>query len=78
MSRTDPYTGLRPRRLAPFCMLVSVLGTAAGIVSADDPRYGPWYLLAGPGAYLMMQVIFRISTVLEGRAARPTDWLFIP
>ena len=78
MLRTDPFPGLRPRRLAPVCVLVTILGIAAGIISAMDPGYGPWYLLAGPVAYLVMQTVFRISVAIEGIPPRTRTWLFIP
>lgn len=78
MSRTDPYAGLRPRRLAPICGLFTGAAVAAGIISAMDSRYGWWYLLTGPAAYVLMQAIFRISTAVEGLPARRGNWLFIP
>jgi hypothetical protein len=47
----NQYAMLRPNRLGPFLAVWTAGFVVAGVVSANDPRDGPWYLLAGPVAY---------------------------
>lgn len=74
----DQYAGLRPKRLGPLWAVVSAGFAVGGVESANDPRYGPWYLLAGPIVYAIGQWIFRMSRNIEGLPARKRNWLFLP
>jgi len=74
----DQYAGLRPKRLGPAMAVFTVAVVLAGIASANDPRYGAWYLLAGPACYAVGQWMFRMSRNVEGLPPRKRNWLFVP
>lgn len=74
----DPYAGLRPKRAGPWLALVSGGFMVGGVESANDPRYGPWYLLVAPAVYAICQWIFRLMRDVEGLPSRRRNWLFIP
>ena len=61
----DQYAMLRPKGLGPFLAVWSAGFVVAGVVSANDPRYGPWYLLAEPVAYAAGQWMFRMMRNVE-------------
>lgn len=77
MSR-DFYAGLRPKRLGASLAAFTVLVVLAGIASAADPRYGPWYALLGPICYCVGQLMFRMSRNVDGIPRRKRNWLFVP
>jgi hypothetical protein len=74
----EQYAGLRARRLGPALAIWSVLALVAGVTAANDPRYGPWYLFAGPIGYAVAQWMFRLSRNVEGAPPRKRNWLFVP
>jgi hypothetical protein len=74
----NQYAGLRPKRLGPLLAVCSAGFVVAGAESANDPRYGPWYLLAGPVVYAIGQWVFRMTRNVEGLPMRRRNWLFIP
>ena len=67
---------LRPSRLGPRLAVWSGLGFVAGVSAAFDPRYGPKYLLVGPGAYAVAQVMFRVSVDVDQAPRRRRNWWF--
>jgi len=78
MKRRDPLAWSRPRRLGPPLAVWTVLAVVAGVVAARDPAYGPWYLLVGPGAYVIAQAMFRVSLNAEATPGRRRNWAFVP
>ncbi|TPG17042.1 hypothetical protein EAH86_09710 [Pedococcus bigeumensis] len=78
MRQRDPWAGIRPRPLGRWLALWTALAVIAGIYAAANPDYGSLYLLMGPGAYLLAQLMFRLSLNLEQVPTRRRNWLFLP